>query len=1036
MAKRGLWRGLATLMASLLVFTMAAQATSNAWANKVNSMLGTSNYEVVVSDDAEDNNGTYFASDYASLKDMVAAQKEFAASVAAEGVVLLKNEQNALPLNKGSESVTLWGMHTDNPVLGGMMGSTAFVNFEAGQVLYGIKEAMAEKGFTLNQNFIDLYASADMDPYRMVAMFFGMPIPGHILTPVFTTMAENFSTYKVGEAPASVYTDELLASADDTAALVLITRDNSEAADYYPTMVHADDTDSFERPLALSQNERDMIALAKEHSTKVVVLINSSSAMEIEELKNDPEVDAVLWVGDPGVNGYLGISDVLSGEIAPSGRLTDTYSSSSVSSPAMVNFGVYLYTTNSFADSSISYDDCGDAYLVESEGIYQGYKYYETRYEDAILGQGNAEAAEGSSTGNAWNYAEEMSYPFGYGLSYTSFEQKLDSVEATVGGEGTAVVTVTNTGSVKGKDVVELYVQAPYTAGGLEKASLQLIGFGKTGVLEPGASESVTITFDPRYMASYDETVVKADGTEGAWVLDEGSYYFAIGSSAHNAINNILAHKLGSTDGLVTVNDNEVIDPENVKEWTLNERDVETYSENVQNALQNMDLNKLIPGTVEYFTRADWTRGWKPVMDVTPTDDMKIDLTNNRNALSENGSGVTWGTQSGLKLVNLIETDEEGRYVGVVDYDDPLWQQLVETVTLDEAINYIENAGNGISAIDSVGVQAHGIQDGPTGFANDQVAAYFIKWVGGNTKEATYVAESDECAAYTMNVFPTEPVVGSTFNQALVFEEGKMYGEESLWANIPGTLAPGMNLHRVPYCARNHEYYSEDPMVTNLMGTAFCAGGTAKGLMTEPKHLAFNHQETNRSGASTFMTEQAARENDLRAFMGPLSSNQAMGVMTAYNRVGTVYASAHSGLLEQIVRNEWGFQGWIVTDMAAAPDYMNWLGSVKNGTSGMLTTNATTSASKFGSMESNKAKILKDTEFQEKMQLAMKSYLYSIARSNAMNGITENTETRYVLTWWQKAIIGAEAATAALTVVFLAVDVFKKRKNQTGRVAK
>ncbi len=420
-------------------------------------------------------------------------------------------------------------------------------------------------------------------------------------------------------------------------------------------------------------------------------------------------------------------------------------------------------------------------------------------------------------------------------------------------------------------------------------------------------------------------------------------------------------------------------------------------------------------------------------MDVTPTDDMKIDLTNNRNALSENGNGVTWGTQSGLKLVNLIETDEEGRYVGVVDYDDPLWQQLVETVTLDEAINYIENAGNGISAIDSVGVQAHGIQDGPTGFANDQVAAYFIKWVGGNTKEATYVAEGDECAAYTMNVFPTEPVVGSTFNQALVFEEGKMYGEESLWANIPGTLAPGMNLPRVPYCARNHEYYSEDPMVTNLMGTAFCAGGTAKGLMTEPKHLAFNHQETNRSGASTFMTEQAARENDLRAFMGPLSSNQAMGVMTAYNRVGTVYASAHSGLLEQIVRNEWGFQGWIVTDMAAAPDYMNWLGSVKNGTSGMLTTNATTSASKFGSMESNKAKILKDTEFQEKMQLAVKSYLYSIARSNAMNGITENTETRYVQTWWQKAIIGAEAATAALTVVFLAVDVFKKRKNQTGR---
>ena len=560
MAKGRAWRGLATAMASITALSAAAQVTSNNWAPKINSMLNTNNYITLKTGDSPASMGDHFRSEFSSLAEMQEEQRNLSVQIGSEGTVLLKNEQNALPLNKGSESVTLWGMHTDNPVLGGMMGSTAFVNFEAGQVLYGIKEAMAEKGFTLNQNFIDLYASADMDPYRMVAMFFGMPIPGHILTPVFTTMAENFSTYKVGEAPASVYTDELLASADGTAALVLITRDNSEAADYYPTMVHADDTDSFERPLALSQNERDMIALAKEHSTKVVVLINSSSAMEIEELKNDPEVDAVLWVGDPGVNGYLGISDVLSGEIAPSGRLTDTYSSSSVSSPAMVNFGVYLYTTNSFADSSISYDDCGDAYLVESEGIYQGYKYYETRYEDAILGQGNAEAAEGSSTGNAWNYAEEMSYPFGYGLSYTTFEQKLESVEATVGGEGKATVTVTNTGSVKGKDVVELYVQAPYTAGGLEKASLQLIGFGKTGVLEPGASESVTITFDPRYMASYDETVVKADGTEGAWVLDAGTYYFAIGSSAHNAINNILAHKLGSTDGLVTVNDNEVID--------------------------------------------------------------------------------------------------------------------------------------------------------------------------------------------------------------------------------------------------------------------------------------------------------------------------------------------------------------------------------------------------------------------------------------------------------------------------------------------
>ena len=1027
MARKGIWRGLATIMASLLIFSLAAQATTNSWANKVNSMLGTSNYEIVVEDKDSDDNGTFFASDYETLKDMVAAQTEFAAGAAAEGTVLLKND-GALPLNKGTESVTLWGMHTDNPILGGMMGSTAVVNFEAGQPMYGIKEAMAAKGFSLNQNFIDLYASSEMDPYRMVALFFGMPIPGHTLTPVFTTMNENHATYNVGEAPASAYSDELLASADGTVAMVLITRDSSEAADYHPDMVSAVDSDSFERPLALSQNERDMIALAKEHSSKVIVLLNSSSTMEIEELKQDPDVNAILWVGDPGVNGFLGITDVISGEISPSGKLTDTYAVSSTSSPAMVNFGVYLYAKNSYNDSSISYDDQGDAYLVESEGIYEGYKYYETRYEDAILGRGNATDNAGSLSG-AWNYAQEVSYPFGFGLSYTSFEQQLESVDFNVGGESKAVVKVTNTGDVAGKDVVELYVQAPYTQGGLEKAAVQLIGFGKTETLEPGASQELTIRFDARYAASYDENAVKADGTQGAWVLDAGEYFFAIGNGAHEAINNILAAKGADEEALVTVNEGETFSADRAKSVNLGSRDIETYSENVQNALQDMDINKLIPGTVEYFTRADWSKGWTPVMELAATADMSIDLSNTRNALTENGEGVTWGASNGLSLVNLIETDEEGRYIGVVDYDDPLWQQLVEEVTLDEAINYIENAGNGINQIDSVGVYPHGIQDGPTGFANDQVAAYFIKWVGGNTKEATYVSESDECANYTMNVFPTEPVIASSFNQELSYREGLMYGEESLWGNIPGTLAPGMNLHRVPYCARNHEYYSEDPMVTNLMSTAFCLGGTEKGLMTEPKHLAFNHQESNRAGASTFMTEQAARENDLRGFQGPLSSNAAMGVMTAYNRVGAVYASAHKGLLMQILRNEWGYKGWIVTDMAAAPNYMNWLDSVTAGTSGMLTTNATTSASKFGSMESNKAKIAKDTAFQQQMQLAMKSYLYSIARSNAMNGVTENTKVNYVLTWWQKAIIAAEVVTGVLACGFVVLDVLDEKKN-------
>ena len=1028
MAKGRAWRGLATAMASITALSAAAQVTSNNWAPKINSMLNTNNYITLKTGDSPASMGDHFRSEFSSLAEMQEEQRSLSVQIGSEGTVLLKNENDALPLDKGSEKVTLWGLHTYMPILGGMMGSTAMVNFEVGQPQYGIVPAMQESGFDVNQEFIDLYASEVMDPYRMQTSFFGNPVPGHAFETLFTTAWENFKTYNIGEAPLSAYTDDVLSSADDTVAVILISRDSSEAADYYPTMSSALDSDSFEKPLALSQNERDMIEAAKQHSTKVVVLINSSSAIELEEFKSDPDIDALLWTGDPGNYGFLGTAQVLAGEVNPSGKLTNTYAVNSTGAPGMVNYGVYLYAKNSSNDSSISEFDYGDAYLVESEGIYEGYRYYETRYEDSVLAQGNADAAEGAADGKAWKYDSEVSYPFGYGLSYTTFEQKLENVEVEIGGQGTAEVTVKNTGKVAGKDVVELYVQSPYTEGGLEKPALQLVTFAKTETIEPGSSETVTLTFDPRDMTSYDETAVKENGTEGAWVLDEGDYYFAIGNGAHNAINNILAAKGGDEKKLVSVNEDEKIDKANAVKWSLDERDIETYSENVENALQNMDLNKLIPGSVEYFTRADWTKGWTPVMDVTPTDDMRIDLSNNRNELTENGDGVTWGADNGLSIIDFMETDEEGTYIGVVDLSDPKWDQLIEQITLDEAINYIENAGNGMSRIASIGLPANGIQDGPTGFANDQVAAYFIRWNESESGEATYTKESDEGAAWTMNVFPTEPVCACTFNEALIEREGQMYGEESLWSNIPGTLAPGANLHRVPYCGRNHEYYSEDPMLTSIMVTAFCRGGSVKGLMTEPKHLAFNHQEANRSGASTFMTEQAARENDLRAFQNALSSNYAMGVMTSYNRVGTVYSSAHSGLLEQILRNEWGYEGWVVTDMAAAPDYMNWLDSVMNGTGGMLTTESTTASSKKGSMISRRSEIQKDTNFQQHMHDGLKHYMYSAARSNALNGITTDTEIKYVRTWWQNLILGLKYGSGALTIVFLALWLLAQRK--------
>ncbi len=1021
----GLWRGLTAVTASLLAVMVGGTTIANANAAFINTRLGTSNYEYVETGSGDEDT-TYFESEFSSLSEVVEAKNALAEEISEEGTVLLKNDNNALPLNSGSETVTLWGLNSHNPTYGGMIGSSPIANAEAGQQQYSIEAALAEKGFTLNQNMIELYSSDAAAAYARAA--------GHSLQPSFGPIYENPASYAVGEAPASIYTDDVLSSADDTVAVVVLSRDSSEAADYSVNMTNSTEGDSFERPLALSEYEKAMIELAKEHSTKVVVLLNATNPLEIGVLKGDDEIDAIVWAGLPGLNGFLGVADVLSGEVNPSGHISDTYASFSNSSPAMVNWGVYMYTNNSQSGeaNALTAENKGDWYVVESEGIYTGYKYYETRYEDSVLGQGNATATDGAYGSNTWKYQYEVVYPFGYGLSYTTFDQKLDSVTCEVGGEGTAQVTVTNTGDVAGKSVAQLYVQAPYTEGGLEKSAIQLIGFAKTQVLEPGASETVTITFDPQYFASYDDEAEKADGTVGAWVLEAGDYYFSIGNGAHEALNNVIAKKTGSESGLVSATDNEVVNPDNAIVWNLAETDMETYSENVQNELQDCDINNLIESKVEYTTRSDWTKGWTPVESITPTEAMMIGLTNSNYELNENGDGVTWGADNGLSLLDLMETDEEGN-VSAVDLDDPLWDQLLDQITLDEAIQFIEKGGDDVENIDSIMLTRNYSQDGPVGFAFDQVAGYFVRWSEDMADEPTYTAESDEMGTYSMATMPTEPIVAATFNKELAQREGELFGEDALWANISSIFAPGVNLHRNPYCARNHEYYSEDPVLTGVLGSAVSIGCETKGLMSEPKHFAFNHQESNRSGLSTFFTEQGARENELRGFQMLMSNNYCAGIMTGFNRAGTVFVGAFDNLLINIARDEWGYTGWYNTDMINGADYMNWRDVTIAGGGNCLTTSAY-DTSQIGTMAASKDEIEKDTQFQEMMKYNIKYWLYNLVQSNAMNGLSSTTEVKHVLTWYQKALYGADAAFAVLTVLCIVMGVRKTRKNQNIKV--
>lgn len=1035
--KEGLLRGLSAVFASLFVLMLCLTSVAQDNVGIINRELGTTSYITVSTGDSVSDTA-YYKAEFSSVAELDAAKRELAVSIAAEGSVLLKNNNGALPLNVGSETVTVWGLNSIAPTLGGMMGSAVSAAVAAGQTEVGILDALTTKGVKLNTTMTDFYRQDQFADQVRRAFFFGAELLGHSMTANFAPIYEPVNSFQIGELSPNSYTSDVLASADGTTAIVFLTRDSSESADYSDAMTDPSGN-TFTSPLGISEYERQMIRLAKEHCNgKVIVLLNTDAVMEIEELKQDPDIDAILWTGLPGMYGFEGVVDVLIGNESPSGRMVDTYAVSATSAPAMVNFDIHTYDNCSTAPGSpLTWDNLADAYLVESEGIYIGYKYYETRYEDSVLGQGNAGATAGSSTGAAWNYADEVSYPFGYGMSYTTFSQELMSVNVQVGGVSTAVVRVTNTGNAAGKEVVQLYVQAPYTRGGLEKAAIQLVNFGKTDVLQPGQSVDLTIEFGAEYFASYDETLVKQDGTAGAWVLDAGDYYITVGNGAHEAINNVLAKKLGSTDGLTTITDDETINADNAIVWTLGATDSETYSVNVQNALQDADLNNFIPGAVEYTTRADWTRGWTPVTGISATDEMLVGLQNRTYQLTPNNDyDIVWGADNGLTLADMMQFDDNGNYLGTLDIDDPKWDALMQQIVLSEAIQFLENTTDEFDAIPSIGIGNVYNNDGPLGFVSDQVAGYSAKWDSSMSSEPTYTGPDSPYANWSMAVMPTEPVVAATFNYDLVLREGELLGEDGLWANVSGIQGPGLNLHAAAYCGRAHEYYSEDAMLTNRMASAFMTGTWNKGTWSVLKHFANNDMESNRMGLSTFFTEQSARENGLRAFQGPVTCGATTGLMTAYNRVGTVFSGGHAGLVRQILRNEWGFDGWTMTDYAFAGfDYMNWLDNIYAGGGACLCTSANYSSSVHGSMSDSKnaSALQADTAFQHEMQEALKHYMYVFANSNAMNGLSPDMEVVHVTTWWEKAILAADITLGVLAVASLlgyAVVALKGKESQ------
>ena len=1016
---RRVWRGVTTATASLLALSVCASTVVDGFRTDIDKFLGTKSTKLVT----EDSDGTdlyTFKSDYTSTTELLHGIQDVGERMSEEGSVLLKNN-GALPLTKDeTQKITLLGFSSYYPVQGGDMGSSLVENTGTDADTVDMVGAFKAKGFGLNQTVADMYEALKPTYKSEVQSWGGTVEYNHITAPSTTGV---FSSKEPSQAAMdSQDADWKDSMNDNNVMIVTIARSASENGSYNPGTAGVDPTQNLNQtdPLGLSDDEHDLIQAAVDakasNGDKVIVLLNNASAMEVQEIQDNDGVDAILQVGLPGGYGFYGVADILSGAVSPSGHLTDTYAVKNANSPAAQNFGDLQWTN---ANPDIKMNDA----IVEAENIYIGYKYYETRYFDTVMNQGNASSTVGSSTGSAWNYDDEVTYPFGYGLSYTTFTQTLDDLNVDLENETvTAKVTVTNTGSVAGKDVVQLYVSLPYTdydkEHGVEKAAVQLLDYGKTAELAPGASETVTITADMQNMASWDSTADNAAGTKGCYILDAGDYYFTIGNGAHEAVQNVLAAEGQDVGG----------DADKAKSWNLGSQDTTTFATTkngtaVENQLADMDVNYWLPGTATYLTRADWEGTFpKTYKDLTATDEMIDILDNDIYEINANGdpSTVTFGADNGLTLADLK---------GVSDINDERWDMLMDEITLEECMIRTGFGGTSTKVIESI-MSPETIQnDGPNGIYSYPLGQYAN--TDASTGDPCVVDANDPNLTYKMGTMVNETVIAQTFNKDLAADYSRVIGNYSLWANTTIFWGIGTNLHRLPYNARNHEYYSEDAVLTAGQGTAYAAAAMEYGVIIAPKHLAFNDTEINRTGVSVFMTEQQARENELRGTQGIVENAHVLGVMTAYNRVGITQDNAHTGLTKNILRNEWGFQGLISEDFIQDANYVVLKEAVLNGVTMSCNTGDNTMAAvsekyPYWTVEA----VSQDTTMMTALKQAMKYQNYALANSNAMDGMASNTKLVSVRTWYDNALTAVQIVFAALTVLAAAMYVLDERKSK------
>ena len=762
-----------------------------------------------------------------------AESKAFTEEIVKEGVVLLRNENEALPLKAGN--IDLFGWSTVDPVVGGSGGSGG-----ASGANVNIRTSLENAGFKVNEDLYDMYVD------------YGGSRSGDPTNPnnIYGTYTPNFVIPEPSVSDTSVYTSELLAEAKEFSDVAMVTfgRTSGEGFD----LPH--------KYLEMTQEEKDLAKYLTDNYSKVIVLLNANAPMEIGYLE-DIGVDAILFMPGPGKEGISALGKILNGTYVPSGRLVDTFAYEHESLPA------YYYANR---PGSFVYEDYKDAALGQNhyerryyvdyvEGIYVGYKYYETA------------AAEGFI-----DYDETVQYPFGHGLSYTTFTKEVTDVRGDLRSDEIEVdVKVTNTGDVAGKDVVQIYVTPPYTDGGIEKAYVDLVGFAKTGVIEPDGSATVTVKVDPFEIASYDWDDANGDGETG-YILEKGKYELKLMENSHDLIAVAEEYELGS-DILIT-----------------------------EDPVTGAEINNLFDDAsgqdetepVEYLSRADF-KGTYPEAHEVP-DVIETDLVGRKQS-----KAVTDSTDLGWEEEKNVEKITTGADNGLtiddldgLTYEDPEYKErmqlLLDQLTIEDMETMICNNNYKFAPIESIGFEGMTTGEGPQGLS---------AWMSGISG---------------VN-FPVAMMVGQTWNTEIAAEEARMFAREARAAGVGAYMAPATNIHRTPYSGRNFEYYSEDGFLAGKMAAAVTYSAREEGIIMYVKHFGLNDQDSYRgerfTSIYTWCNEQAMREIYLKLFEIAVKEGRTLGIMSSFNRIGATWAGASKALLTDLLRTEWGFVGSVITDM-------------------------------------------------------------------------------------------------------------------------